>query len=56
MATRSQQQLPEDPVANFMDYVGNQRSPLWDDMEAMEDENARIGEDMPTLESELKRL
>ena len=39
-----------------MDYVGNQRSPLWDDMEAMEDENARIGEDLPSLESEIVRL
>lgn len=39
-----------------MDYVGNQRSPLWDDMEAMEDENARIGQDLPGLEAEIKSL
>ena len=53
---RSQGQLPEDPTAHFMDYVGNQRSPLWDDMEAMEDENAKIGQDLPGLESEIKAL
>ena len=53
---RSQGQLPEDPTAHFMDYVGNQRSPLWDDMEAMEDENARIGQDIPGLEAEIKTL
>ena len=53
---RSQQQLPEDPTAHFMDYVGNQRSPLWDDMEAMEDENEKIGEELPNFESELTRL
>ena len=39
-----------------MDYVGNQRSPLWDDMEAMEDENAKIGQDLPSMESEIERL
>ena len=39
-----------------MDYVGNQRSPLWDDMEAMEDENAKIGQDLPGLEAQIKEL
>ena len=39
-----------------MDYVGNQRSPLWDDMEAMEDENEKIGEELPTFETELAGL
>ena len=36
---RSQPQASEDPVAGFMDYVAKQRSPLWDDMEALGDEN-----------------
>ena len=53
---RSQQQLPEDPTAHFMDYVGNQRSPLWDDMETMEDENEKMGQELPSLESEISRL
>ena len=39
-----------------MDYVGNQRSPLWDDMEAMEDENAQIGQNLPGLEGEIERI
>ena len=39
-----------------MDYVGNQRSPLWDDMEAMEDENAKIGQELPGLEVQIKEL
>ena len=50
VAMRGQQQLPEDPVAHFMDYVGNQRSPLWDEMEAIEDENADLVRDLPALE------
>ena len=39
-----------------MDYVGNQRSPLWDDMEAMEDENAKINQEVPSMETEIDRL
>ena len=53
---RSQGQLPEDPTSHFMDYVGNQRSPLWDDMEAMEDENSKIGQELPGLETQIKEL
>ena len=53
---RSQGQLPEDPASHFMDYVGNQRSPRWDDMEAMEDENSKINEELPQMESEISRL
>ena len=56
VAMRGQTQQPEDPAAHFMDYVGNQRSPLWDDMEAMEDENTRIQEEIPNLETDLARL
>ena len=39
-----------------MDYVGNQRSPLWDEVEAIEDENSKINEELPDLESEITRL
>ena len=39
-----------------MDYVGNERSPLWDDMEAMEDENARINGGLPNLDLEIEKL
>ena len=56
VAMRGQSQLPEDPAAHFMDYVGNQRSPLWDDMEAMEDENAKINQELPSMETEINRL
>jgi hypothetical protein len=39
-----------------MDYVGNQRSPLWDDIEILEDENAKISEELPQFEAEISRL
>ena len=53
---RGQAQQPEDPAAHFMDYVGNQRSTLWDEMEALEDENTRTQEELPSLEAEISRL
>lgn len=56
VAMRSQQQLPEDPTSHFMDYVGQQRSPLWDDVEALTDENERVQSEMPDLEKEVSEL
>ena len=32
------------------DYFGNERSPEWDVMEAIEEENDQIHEDLPQLE------
>lgn len=49
IACRSQAKLPEDPEQHMLDYFGNQRSPLWDTLEDMQDENAQITEDMPKL-------
>ena len=53
---RSQSQLPEDPQTNFMDFVGNQRSPLWDEMEMMEDECTRLKEDIEALKKQADEL
>ena len=39
-----------------MDYVGQQRSPLWDDVEALTDENERIQGEVPDLEKEVAEL
>ena len=39
-----------------MDYIGNQRSPLWDDMETLEDENAKMSEELPLLEQDISRF
>ena len=53
---RSQGQFPEDPQTHFMDYVGNQRSPLWDEMDQMEDENSKLKDDIETLKNEMSSL
>ena len=42
VALRSQSQYPEDPQAYMLDYFGNERSPLWETMEEMQEENQQI--------------
>ena len=39
-----------------MDFIGNQSSPLWDDMEQMEDDNTRAREEIDDLKKELESL
>ena len=39
VAVRSQSQWPEDPQEHMRDYFGNYRSPEWDVMEQLGDEN-----------------
>ena len=39
-----------------MDYVGNQRSPLWDDMEQMTDENTKISEEIEQMNKQVESL
>lgn len=53
IACRSQAKLPEDPQQHLLDYFGNQRSPLWDQIEDMQDENSQMREDMPRLNNQI---
>lgn len=53
---RSQNQWPEDPLTHLKDYFGNDRSPVWDTMEQMEEENSRIKESLPELEATIQKL
>jgi hypothetical protein len=50
IALRSCPVLPEDPNQHLLDYFGNQRSPLWDQMETMTDENQTMAEELPAIE------
>ena len=40
----------------MLDYFGNQRSPLWDSIEEMQDDNAQMREDMPRLNAQIAQL
>ena len=50
IALRSCPVLPEDPNQHLIDYFGNQRSPLWDQMETMTDENQTMAEALPAMQ------
>lgn len=39
-----------------MDYFGNLRSPLWDEMDQMEEQNGQINEQMPQLLGQIDEL
>ena len=53
---RSQNQWPEDPLTHLKDYFGNTKSPLWDEMEQMAEENDYIREQLPELENTITEL
>lgn len=38
------------------DYFGNYKSPEWDAMAEIEDENEQIGTELPDMESEIEKL
>ena len=42
LAMRGQQPWPEDPQQHLTDFYGEYRSPLWDEMDIMKEENAQI--------------
>ena len=56
VALRSQNTLPEDPVQHLIDYFGNERSPLWDQMESMQEENEAITTALPEMETQIETL
>ena len=56
VAIRSQQQWPDDPQGHMMDYFGNYKSPEWEEMHKIEEENEKITEDLPLLEEEIGKL
>ena len=40
----------------MMDYFGNLRSPLWDEMEEIQEENQEIANMMPRYEDKIREL
>ena len=53
---RAEKTWPEDPTQYMTDYFGNERSPLWDEMEEFKEENERNAADQPGLEAEIVEL
>ena len=43
-------------MQHLIDYFGNERSPLWDQMESMQEENEQITESLPQLEQQIEDI
>ena len=56
VAVRSQQQWPEDPQSHMMDYFGNYKSPEWEEMQQIEDENEAIETELPDMETQIEKM
>ena len=56
MALRSQKEWPQDPNAYMIDYFGNERSPLWEEMDEMNEENTLLADEFPAMQEELLSL
>ena len=56
LALRSCVKLPEDPQQHLVDFFGNYRDPMWDNMEDMRDENEEIESNLPGLEQKIVDL
>ena len=50
---RSEKNWPEDPTSYMIDYFGNERSSLYEDMEEMQEENDQNIAAMPQLQEEI---
>ena len=56
LAVRSQKKLPEDPQQHLVDFFGNYRDPMWDNMDEMRDENEKLEESLPEMEERIVEL
>ena len=50
---RAEKNWPEDPTSYMIDYFGNERSALWEDMAEMEEENDKTNAMIPDLKLEI---
>jgi hypothetical protein len=56
LAVRSQKSLPEDPQQHLIDFFGNYRDPMWDNMDEMKNDIEDINENLPRLEDRIIEL
>ena len=56
LAVRSQKAWPEDPQEHLVDFFGQYRDPMWDNMEDWKEEMENIRCEFPVLESKITDL
>ena len=56
LALRAQKKLPENPQDYLVDFFGQYRDPMWDNMEEWTEENEQIENNIPILQSRITQL
>ena len=50
LTVRTKEPWPQDPLVHLRDYYGQERSPMWDVVDQLNEENAKIKDELPSLE------
>ena len=53
---RSKEPLPQDPLVHLRDYYGEERSPMWDIVDQLKEENQKLSEELPSMEEKIEHL
>ena len=53
---RGKEPWPADPLVHLRDYYGEERSPQWDLVDTLKEENARIQEELPHMETKIEEM
>ncbi len=53
---RGKEPWPADPLIHLRDYYGEERSPQWDLVDQLKEENAKIVDELPEMERKIEDL
>ena len=56
LTVRGKEPWPADPLVHLRDYYGEERSPQWDLVDQLKEENARIVDELPEMEKKIEDL
>ena len=53
---RGKEPWPADPLVHLRDYYGEERSPQWDLVDQLKEENQKIQEELPEMEKKILEM
>ncbi|TNV76095.1 hypothetical protein FGO68_gene10224 [Halteria grandinella] len=56
LTVRGKDPLPQDPLVHLRDYFGEERSPMWDVVDQLKEENIQIQEELPAMQRSIEEL
>ncbi len=56
LTIRSQDSLPQDPLVHLRDYYGQERSPMWDVVDQLKEDNERLAGELPAKHALIDEL